>query len=120
MPMAAVVTNIDKTKNKIIVDGTITLSGNYVANGDALDLSNLGIPSSQVPTKVVAWSTQNQAQAPLRDQYQYIPGADQSAGKLQVCSNNAEMANGAAYAATSPTNVAGYVLHFQAEFAAFI
>jgi hypothetical protein len=107
---------------KIVVDGTITLSGNYgtsggaLPHGDTLDLSQLGIPASSVPWKLVAWSTVSQGSAPLYDFYHFNPGTTQANGVLQIIVGGAEMSPGSAYASTSPTNASGYVLNFQAEF----
>jgi hypothetical protein len=119
MSMTAVKTRVDKTQNSIIVDGTITLAGDYVTNGVTLDLSKLGIPSNQKPLRVQAWSTVNQGAAVLQDFYTYVPGTNQTDGVLQIAVANAEMA-AAAFAATSPCNAAGYVLNFRAEFPAFV
>jgi hypothetical protein len=125
MAMKAVVTNIDKTLNKFTVDGTITLSGNYgtsggaLPHGDTLDLTGLGVPASGLPISFWAFSTVNQGAAPQYDFYQFNPGTTQANGILQVIVGGAEMTPGAAYAGTAPTNAAGYVLHFQAEFLAF-
>ena len=117
--MKAVVTNLDHTKNKIIVDGTITLAGSYATNGDTLDLSGLGVPSNSLPLSVSAWSTVSQGSGALKDAYTFVPGTKQNNGLLQIVVNNAEMAAGT-YAGTTPTNATGYVLHFQAEFPAFV
>ncbi len=120
MSMTAVVTNISKTQDRIIVDGTITLAGSYATNGVTLDLSKLGIPSNGKPTKVVLFSVVGQGAAMLLDVYAYIPGTDQTNGKVQIGVANAEMA-ATAFATTTPTNATGgYALHFQAEFPAFI
>ena len=45
-----------------------------------------------------------------------VPLAVDSNGVLQIIVAGAEMAPGAAYAATAPTNAAGYALFFRAEF----
>lgn len=119
MSMTAVLQNISKNQDRIIVDGTITLAGNYTTNGVALDLSHLGVPSNSKPTVFSAWSTVNQGAAILLDTYNYVPGTSQANGMLQIGVANAEMA-AAAFAATTPCNAAGFVLHFQAEFPAFI
>ena len=124
MAMRAVALNVDHTKNKIIVDGTVTLTGNYgtaggaLPHGDTLDLSNLGIPSNRVGA-VYLWASKTQGAAPLFDFYVYNPGTNISNGVVQIIVGAAEMTPGAAYAATTPTNQAGMVLFFQAEFLAF-
>ena len=115
MSMTAVKTNLDKTLNKIIVDGTITLAGSYATDGVTLDLSKLGVPANGKPSAFFGWSTVTQGAAVLQDFYTYVPGTGQADGKLQIAVANAEMA-AAAFATTTPTNAPGYVLHFQAEF----
>jgi len=123
MAMTAVALNVDHTKNKLIVDGTITLAGNYgtagglLPHGDTLDLSHLGINSHRLG-EVHLYSTVTRGSAPQYDYYHYNPGTDISNGVVQVIVAGAEMAPGAAYAATAPTNAAGYVLWFRAEFQA--
>lgn len=119
MSMKAVVTLVDKTLQKFLVDGTVTLTGNYVTDGDTLDLSGLGVPASSLPLSVELWSTVSQGSAMLLDVYAYVPGASNATGKVQIGVAGAEMAN-TAYATTSPTNATGYVLHFRAEFVAFL
>ena len=119
MSMTAVVTNISKTLDRIIVDGTITLAGSYTTNGVTLDLSHLGIPSNGKPTVFYAWSTVAQGAAIVIENYVYVPGTSQANGMLQIGVAGAEMA-ATAFATTSPTNQTSYVLHFQAEFPAFI
>ena len=122
--MTVGVVNVDHTKNRFFVEGTITLSGNYgtsggaLPHGDALDLTGL-CPSSSPPTNLIAWSTVMQGAAPQYDLYQFNPGTGQGNGILQIIVAGAEMTPGNAYASTAPTNAAGYVLHFQAEFPAF-
>ncbi len=124
MGMRAVALNVDHTKNKIIVDGTITLTGNYgtsggaLPHGDLLDLSHLGIESNRIG-EVHAYSTVTQGSAPQYDYYHYNPGTDPSNGVLQIIVGGAEMAPAAAYASTAPTNAAGYTLWFRAEFLPF-
>lgn len=119
MSMTAKVVNIDHTKNKIIVDGTITLAGSYATDGVALDLSHLGIPANSRPLEVWLWSTVTQGAAMLLDVYTYVPGTDITNGFVQIGVAGAEMA-ATAFATTTPTNATGYVLHFCAEFLAFI
>ena len=116
MSMTAVKTNLIQAMNKIVVDGTVTLSGAYPQHGDTLDLSQLGVPSNAIPGPVWLWSTQTQGAAPQYDTYTFQPGSTQKNGVVQIAVSNTEMANSAAYATTAPSNGTGYVLHFQAEF----
>ena len=116
MSMTAVKTNLIQAMNKIIVDGTIILAGNYAQHGVTLDLSGLGVPSNALPGPVWIYSTQTQGAAPQTDVYVYQPGTTQANGVVQIVIAGAEMANAAAFATTAPTNGTGYVLHFQAEF----
>ena len=120
MSMTAVLQNISKTQDRIIVDGTITLVGNYATNGIVLDLSHLGVPSNSKPTVFYAWSTVSQGAGLVIENYVYVPGTSQANGMLQIGVAGAEMANAGAFATTTPTNQTGYVLHFQAEFPALI
>jgi hypothetical protein len=124
MAMTAVLTNISHTKDRFIVDGTVTLSGNYgtsggaLPHGDTLSLSGL-CQSNTVPTKVMLWSTVPIGDAPLDDTYHFLPGTTQLNGVVQIALAGTEYTPGTAYSGASPTNVTGYVLHFQAEFVPF-
>ena len=115
MSMKVTVTRIDATQSLVVAYGDITLAGNYATNGVTLDLSSLGVPAAAKPLRVELWSEVSQGAAALKDAYAYIPGTEQSDGKVQIVVNNAEMA-AAAFATTSPTNATGFKLHFRAEF----
>jgi hypothetical protein len=119
MSMTAFATFIDQTAKKFIVDGEIQLAGNYVAQGDTLDLSDLGIPASKFPLRVEAWSEVDQGAASVADSYIYVPGNGLTDGKLQVLAAGVEVA-AAAYAGQAPSNAAGYKLKFRAEFEKFL
>jgi len=118
MSMTAVVTNIDKTLNKFIVDGTITLAGSYSTDGDTFPLGGT-CPALGLPSSVWVWSTVTTGSGALKDYYTYLPGTTQNNGVVQIVVAGSEMSAGA-YASTTPTNATGYVLHFQAEFSAFV
>ena len=119
MSMTAVVTNVDATLNKFIIDGTVTLAGSYVAGGDVLSFVSEQIKSNAVPTKVTLWSTITGGNAMVLDYYKFLPGTTQANGLAQISTGGAEI-GATAYATTAPCNAAGYVLHFQAEFPSFM
>jgi hypothetical protein len=125
MAMKAVLKYIDHTKGTLVAFGTVTVSGNYgtsggaLPHGDTLDFSQLGIATHSLPYQVELWSTPPQGAAPLNDTYTYMPGTTLANGVVQVSLAGTEFTPGNPYSGASPTNVAGYVLNFQAEFAAF-
>jgi hypothetical protein len=124
----------DATMGEIIVDGTLTLSGNYGAgagtHGDALSfaVSSSLIFGSNAPTKVEIYEAPLFGVAPLGYQYQYAYGPTlaaptQAGGALQVFGTGAasgqggtELTNGSAYSTFTPS-LNGAVLRFRAWFA---
>ncbi len=114
MSMTATATVVDQTNRRIIVDGTIALAGSYATDGVTLDLSPFA-PSNAPLARFEAWSTVTGGSAMLFDAYNYTPGNGLTDGKLQIGVAGAEMA-ATAFATTSPTNAAGFVLRFRAEF----
>ena len=115
--------SIDNTNSAFIVDFTIAFSGNYgtsggaLPHGDTLDLSVLGVPSSQLPTLVTFTEVVPQGNAPrLTDQFIYLPGTTQANGVLQIATAAAEITPGSAYSGQAPFNVTGFVLNGRAWF----
>jgi hypothetical protein len=74
----------DTSQSIIKVFFKITPSGTYTANGDALDLSVLSVPSSSAPIVVLIVGIQTTTNSGYL--YTYIPGnpATQVNGKFQV------------------------------------
>ena len=79
------VTNPDATQNNFLAFGTITLAGSYATNGDVLDLSQLGIPSNQLPLAVEIYEVTPAANKPaFGAQWLYLPGTTQANGILEA------------------------------------
>jgi len=87
---------IDKTLQQCEVYLNLTLSGNYgvaAAHGDVLDLSQLGIPSNQVPTSVFIFEQPTAGNAPTGYSFLYAPGTTQANGKMIVLQGGAANSN---------------------------
>ena len=95
------VKNVTRLQNAWLVAGSIALSGNYVANGDALDLTSSKIPVSAttIPT-FVSFSEMPAVGTPATGyEYAYAVGADGKSGKLQIFSAPATQFAAGAYSA---------------------
>lgn len=124
----------DTTQKEIIVDGTITLSGNYGAasgHGDPLDFTAPAYEFSiggQAPTRVEVFERPVAGVAPTGYSYVYCPGPNlaaptQAGGKLAIMGTGAasgqggtELTNASAYSSFTPS-LNGIVLGFRAWFA---
>lgn len=106
--MAATVTIVKQwwDGKKLWVQANIALSGSYVQGGDTVNLTGLGIKSSQAPFAVDVVSTAGTA-AQAANLYQWVPGTTQANGKLR-CFIGAvtELAAGAYPAAATGDTVA--------------
>ncbi len=68
MAIAVAVTSVDNTQNQFIVDGTLTLSGNYVAHGDTINLTGFDAVKAQgAPTRIEVFETGAAASDPLSE-----------------------------------------------------
>lgn len=95
--------NPDTTGREIIVDGTAVLSGDYVANGDTLNLTQLGdlLKTSQLPTKVEVWEDPAAGTLPSFAQFVFCPGTTLANGVLAIALIGVE-ATAEAYATLFP------------------
>lgn len=126
---------LDATQNEEIVEGTLTLSGNYgtaSSHGDTINFANDAIKSSLPPRRVEVFENQGSASAgvgnaPLGYQYNYAQGTRQENGLLQVLGTPAsggattgatEFTQGSAYSGGTPS-LNGAVLRFKAWFPKF-
>ena len=109
-------TNIDNTNAQFIATGTITLTGSYVNNGDTLDLSQLGVPSSGLPTRVEIFEITPSPGPAYGGIYTYVPGTTQANGLLQL-----NVSAGTQTAATAYSGLAtGFALGFRAWFPSLV
>lgn len=123
----------DTTQKEIIVDGTITLTGNYgtaASHGDPLDFTKPASEFSiggQAPTRVEIFERPVAGVAPTFYQYVYCPGPTlaaptQAGGVLSIGATGTasgdggnELTEGSAYSGFSPS-LNNIVLGFRAWF----
>ena len=101
MATVAKLISSDVTERGILAVVGVTLSGNYgtaPSNGDALDLSQLGIPSNTVPMLLGQTEQPAQGTAPTGYAYYYIPGTTQANGLLALMNGTTQFTAGNAYA----------------------
>ena len=103
---------VDNTQAQFIATGTITLTGSYVSNGDTLDLSQLGIPSSQLPTRVEIFEITPAPGPAYGGIYTYVPGTTQANGLMQLNVSAGTQTAAAAYSGLAT----GFALGFRAWF----
>ena len=109
-------TNVDNTQSQVLITGTITLTGNYVTNGDTLDLSGLGAPSSGLPTRVEIFEITPAPGPAYGGIYTYVPGTTQANGLLQL-----NVSAGTQTAASAYSGLAtGFALGFRAWFPSLV
>ena len=109
---------LDKTQQEQIVDGIITLSGSYTANGDTLSFLGLGINSDQVPNKVEIYEATPAPGPASGYQFVFLPGTNQGNGLMEIFSTEGTQFSGAY--GTPPFAIAGFVLKFRAWFPLFL
>ncbi len=109
---------IDYTTNQFIVDGTLTLSGSYPANGDTLSFAALGIESQQLPNLVEIFEATPAGVAQSGYAFRFSPGTTMANGVMQVWNGITQFAAGAY--GTPPFAVTGFVLKFRAYFPKFV
>ena len=111
---------IDSTLKEFVVDGTVTLSGNYTANGDTLDFSQLGIPSNSVPNKVEIYEATPAPGPASGYTFVYEPGTTQAYGLMAVFGAGSVGAQFSGAYGTPPFAKTGFALKFRAWFPSFI
>ena len=95
MALTAAATFIDNTPGRFVVEGTISYSGSYPTNGDTLDLSQLGVPSDQVPTSVEIVEVTPAASKPAYGaNFVYLPGSTQANGVVEIFNGTTEITTG--------------------------
>ena len=91
MSATATLTKIDFTGNALIAYGTIALAGSFLSNGDVLDLSQLGVPSAQLPTWVELFET-TPAPGPQKGaHWSYVPGTTQANGLIEAFNGTTQL-----------------------------
>jgi hypothetical protein len=87
--------NPDITGREVLVYFNITLTGNYVANGDTLNLQQLQdlAKSSQLPLYVDIWEAPPAGTAPSGYSYLFAPGTTQLNGVLLVLQGGAAVSS---------------------------
>ncbi|MGH9343304.1 MAG: hypothetical protein ACRD3Y_03100 [Bryobacteraceae bacterium] len=82
------ITNVDATQNQFVVDGSLTLSGDYGAantHGDTLSFAGFDqIKSSVAPTRVEIFEAPAAGTSATGFVYSFSPGSTQANGVLQV------------------------------------
>jgi len=106
-------TAIDSTQNQFVVEGTVALTGTYPTNGDTIDFSQLGVPSSGVPL-VEFYEATPAPGPPSGYAFIFVPGTNQTNGLITLF-NGTTQASTAAY--SSILTVTGFALRFRAWFA---
>jgi hypothetical protein len=123
MAIAVAVTGVDNTQKQLIVDGTLTLSGNYVAHGDAIDLTGIDLIKSQLPPTRIQVYEQPAAGASASGYVLVgVPGAAQNNGVLQVFETGAAASDPLSELAAGayPAGLTGAVIKFTAWFPSFV
>ena len=89
MAAAVAITWVDSTQNMTIVYGTITLSGNYVAHGDTVNLATFDqIKASGPALALYAYEAPAAGTSASGYVLELIPGATLATNKLQVFTSN--------------------------------
>jgi hypothetical protein len=115
MAATASVTNTTATLSTFEVVGSVTLTGSFLAHGDYLDLSALGVPSNTILYVEVNEATPAANKPTLGAQWIYLPGTTLENGVLEAFNGTTELtATANTYASLSlPTN---FTLSFVATF----
>jgi hypothetical protein len=115
---------IDKTQSALIVEGALTLSGNYggasPAHGDVIDFSDARVTSSSIPRRVEIFQYKAAGVMPAHYSFLYAYGTDQSDGELTVIDTTTglELTQGNAYPGQLTAADAG--IRFRATFPLFV
>ena len=116
---------LDNTQNELIVDGALTLSGNYgnlsPANGDTIDFTGFDlIKSQQPPRKVDIFQLPDAGIAPVPYTFLYGQGDGQDDGVLIVIHTTTGLPITDAAAYPAALTAAGANIRFRAWFPSFI
>lgn len=116
---------LDNTQSEIMVDGTLTLSGNYggaSSHGDTLDFSGFDkIKSQQPPRKVEIYQEPTSGVAPVIYQFFYGRGTSQANGVLIVTAATlVEITQGDPYPAALTDDDPNPNIRFRAWFPSFV
>ncbi len=110
---------LDSTRNSMIVEGSLTLSGNYggaSTDGDTMDLSGF-VASDYAPKRVRIFQEPTVGNPPVIYCFLYARGTDQSDGLLQVTDfAGAQISQGAAYPAALTDDDPAPGIRFEAWF----
>lgn len=128
MAVAISIVNIDDTKQQFIIDGTLTLTGNYGGASTHGDTISFGlqdqIKSQQVPNMVVIYEVPTAGNAPTGYTYLYGQGTTMANGVLIVLQTGTasnpqvEITANSAYPAALTAATAN--LRFRAWFPSFL
>ncbi len=116
---------LDSTQNELIVDGLLTLSGNYggaSTNGDTLDFTGHDlIKSQQAPRKVEIYQEPTAGNAPVIYLFLYGRGTTQANGVLIVTDfAGVQITEGSGYPAALTDTDPAPNIRFRAYFPSFI
>lgn len=118
---------IDFTQSSELVNGSLTLSGNYgnnsPANGDILDFTGFDkIKSQQIPQWVRIFQYPESPNAPVQYAFLYGRGTDQSNGVLIVIDTTTGLpiTDAAAYPAALTSTDPSPNIRFEASFPSFV
>lgn len=109
---------LDRTQQEQIVDGLVTLTGSYTANGDTFSFLGLSINSDQVPNRVEVYEATPAPGPASGYTFIFLPGTNQGNGLLEIFSTEGTQFSGAY--GTPPFAITGFVLKFRAWFSLFI
>jgi hypothetical protein len=111
---------IEVVQNEFIYDFTVTLSGNYPANGDTLDLTPLSPSSGLLPNKVELWEATPASAKPASGfSFVYLPGTTQANGLLELF-NGTTQGTAEAYSSLIANLTTGFVLRGRAWFTKYV
>jgi len=109
---------LDMTQQEEIIDFTVALTGSYPANGDTLDLSQLGAISSALPNKVELWEATPASGKPASGYYfLFLPGTTQANGLMEMFNGTTQVSAGTYASLSLPT---AFVLRGRAWFQKFV
>lgn len=119
MAIAVTITNVDSTQNENIVEGVLTLTGNYggaSSHGDVFSLQGDFNKSGSLPIQVDIYEVAPAGAAGSGNNYFYMQGTTQANGALQVWTPaGAEYTEALAYG-VPPFGIVGFALKFRAHF----
>jgi hypothetical protein len=123
MAIAVAVTSVDNTQNRLIVEGSLTLSGNYATHGDAIDFTGIDvIKSAQPPTRIDVYQAPAAGVSAAGFVLLGVPGSAQNNNVLQVFETGAALSGALAELAAGayPAGLTGAAIKFTAYFPSFV